>query len=116
MFRFLFGIPFFEFFIGGLLLQYFSIDLEHMQSFFSYRDLRKPGSIRGSAVISYWSSQRDSARNYLNRAIIFSIAAFAIPRPFFWGGVFVCVLQSLRHFSLANRKFLQTDNVPPSTE
>jgi hypothetical protein len=112
--RLLSGKFIFELFIGAALLQGLWINLRHLQNILIFRDTRRPGSISGHLEYSYWLSQRSSASNILGYAIVFSVAAFATMRPFFWGGVIICIVQSLRCYKLANRKFSQTPaNIEP---
>lgn len=106
--RLLGGNFIFELFIGAGLLQGLYINLRHLQNLLLFRDTRRSNSINGQIEYSYWLSQRSSAINILSQAIFFSIAALATMRPFFWGGVVMCIIQSLRSYNLSNRKFSQT--------
>jgi hypothetical protein len=104
----------FELYIGAVLLQWLWVDLRHLQNIQIFLDMRRPDSISGHVEYSYWLMQRSSAINILGYAIVFGVAAFATMRPFFLGGVIICIFQSLRSYRLANRKFSQIPaNIEP---
>ena len=114
--RLLGGKAIFEFFIGAYLLQWFYIDLLHIANIFYIHDIRKPGSLTGKIEYSYWFSQRQVAFRNISQAILFSIAALATMRLFFWGGVAGLLFAGIRHLHLANRNFSQVINTPIQKE
>jgi hypothetical protein len=111
-FRFLIGIPYFEFFIGSFLLLWLYIDLRNIKQIIYLQDVKKPNSITFTGVIktSYWISQRSSAMGYMSQAILYIVPALATMRPFFWGGVVGCLIQYLIGLSLSNRIFPEANN------
>jgi len=110
------GKTIFEFFIGAFLLQWFYIDLTNIVNILSLQDIRKPGSLTGKIEYSYWLSQRQVAFRNISQAILFSIAALATMRLFFWGGVAGLLFTGTRHLNLANRNFSQVSNTPIQKE
>jgi hypothetical protein len=110
------GEAIFELFFGAYFLQWLTIDLSHIVNIFSFQDIRKPGSLIGKMEYSYWFSQRQVAFGYFRQAILFSVAALATMRLFFWGGVAIILLQGFRHLHLANRNFPQSINTPSPIE
>ena len=95
----------FEFLAGGILLLYVSVNLRHLQNILIFRALGHPDAVQGHIEYAYWLSQRTSAYLFLSEAILFAVAGALIPRPFFWGGVFFCMLYFVKSMRLANRKF-----------
>lgn len=105
----------FEFLAGGILLLYLSVNLRHLQNILTFRAVGHPGAVRGHVEYAYWLSQRTSAWLFLSEAILFAAAGLLIPRPFFWGGVFFCLLYFVKGLRLANRKFPEKES-PPEQE
>jgi hypothetical protein len=108
----LFETALYEFFLGSYLLLWLYIDLGHVRNILYFRDIRRPNIISGRIESSYWLSQRAVFFEYLSQAILFSVVAISIARPFFWGGVVAFLFQSFRHLSLANRKFTESSDIP----
>jgi hypothetical protein len=106
------GVTIFEFFIGAYLLQWLDTDLLHLRNILFFRDIRKSDSFKGSVESSYWVSQRQSAARQITQAILFSIAALATMRLFFWGGVAGFLFQGFQSLYFANRKFPESNNIP----
>ena len=82
-----------------------SINLRHIQNILAFRALGHPDSVQGHLEYSYWFSQRASAYLFLTEAVLFAVAGVIYLRPFFWGGVFFCMLYFVKSMRLANRKF-----------
>lgn len=95
---------FVEIFLGGVILLWLYVDLRHLYNYGRVYFLkRKPESLKGTIVQSYWYSQIMSAVD----AVIFGVLYFCVwiisYRLFFFGGVLACFFWALRHYRISKQ-------------
>lgn len=77
-----------EFVVGGFLLLYLMINLNHLTNLYTFRYIRNhPEAIEGSLKMNEKYSYATTRRNYFNFIIIWIVVYILTGRLFFFGGV-----------------------------